>query len=71
MITTKAAQQRIAKIAPSIRRALSTADGCKAFSLGVREFRSDLTTNPGEDLIEAYDTGREFAHVVTLGRFAG
>jgi hypothetical protein len=37
-----------------------------AFFLGVREFRSDCTTNPGGDLIEAYDLGREWAHRVTF-----
>jgi len=38
----------------------------RAFLLGVREFRRDLTTHFGEDLIEVYDRGREFAHKVTL-----
>lgn len=44
---------------------------CKiqAFVLGVREFRSGVTSNPGEDLIEAYDTGRELAHRVTFRRW--
>lgn len=37
--------------------------------LGVKEFRLTSTTNPGEDLIEAYDAGRELAHLVTFRRF--
>jgi hypothetical protein len=41
----------------------------KAFLLGMREFRSDFTTNPGNDLIETYDAGREWAHRLTLRRF--
>jgi len=41
----------------------------RAFLLGVREFRRDLTTHFGEDLIEVYDRGREFAHKVTLRRW--
>lgn len=41
----------------------------RAFLLGVIEFRSDFTTNPGEDLIGIYDAGRELAHRVTLRRF--
>jgi hypothetical protein len=40
-----------------------------AFLLGVREFRSDCTTNPGDDLIEAYDSGREWAHRMTFRFF--
>lgn len=40
-----------------------------AFFLGVREFRSDCTTNPGGRLIEAYDAGREWAHRLTLRMF--
>lgn len=40
-----------------------------AFLLGMSEFRSDMTTNPGDDLIEAYDSGREWAHRVTFRRF--
>lgn len=40
-----------------------------AFFLGVIEFRSGCTTNPGDDLIEAYDSGREWAHRLTLRRF--
>ena len=41
----------------------------KAFVLGVVEFRHDYTTNPGEDLMETYDTGRELAHRLTLRRW--
>ncbi|MEI7652612.1 MAG: hypothetical protein WCJ96_11465 [Verrucomicrobiota bacterium] len=41
----------------------------KAFLLGMREFRIDFTTNPGEDLIPAYDHGRDLAHRLTLRRF--
>jgi hypothetical protein len=39
------------------------------FFLGMAEFRSDCTTNPGDDLIEAYDLGREWAHRLTFRRF--
>jgi hypothetical protein len=46
----------------------------RAFVLGVREFRSDLTTSfvghPDEyRMYEAYDKGRDLAHRVTLRRF--
>ena len=44
-------------------------DKLRAFILGIIEFRSDITTHFDESLIEAYDTGREFAHVVTLRYF--
>lgn len=40
-----------------------------AFLLGMWEFRSDLTTNPGDDLIEAYDAGRDMAHRLTFRRW--
>jgi hypothetical protein len=40
-----------------------------AFLLGAWEFRSNCTTNPGNDLIEAYDLGREWAHRLTFRRF--
>lgn len=33
----------------------------KAFICGVREFKLDITTHYGEDLIEWYDSGRELA----------
>ena len=41
----------------------------KAFLLGMAEFRSIWTTNPGEDLIEDYDAGRDLAHRLTLRRW--
>ncbi|WP_181155129.1 hypothetical protein [Burkholderia multivorans] len=42
----------------------------KAFWLGIREFRSDCTTAyDDDDLAQAYDRGREFAHRFTLRRF--
>jgi hypothetical protein len=40
----------------------------QAFLLGVREFRSDFTTNCG-DQDTAYEWGREIAHRVTLRHF--
>lgn len=40
-----------------------------AFLLGMWEFRSGFTTNPGDDLIETYDWGREWAHRLTLRFF--
>ena len=42
----------------------------KAFLLGMREFRSFITT-PMEDerAYNAYDWGREFAHRITFRRF--
>ena len=40
----------------------------KVFFIGVAEFRSDFTTNPG-DLIHAYDWGRELAHRATFRLF--
>jgi hypothetical protein len=39
------------------------------FLLGMLEFRSDWTTNPGTDHIEAYDAGRDLAHRLTLRHF--
>lgn len=39
------------------------------FLLGMWEFRSDLATNPGNNYIEVYDLGREWAHRLTLRRF--
>ncbi len=39
----------------------------RAFLLGIKEFRSDLTSSPEE--IEAYDWGREIAHRLTFRRF--
>lgn len=39
------------------------------FLLGMWEFRTDCTTNPGDDLIETYDKGRELAHRLTFRRW--
>ena len=41
----------------------------KVFILGMREFRTDYTTNPGESLMETYDRGRDTAHRLTLRRW--
>ena len=48
----------------------------KAFVLGIREFRYDMTTgfDTGDDdrdaaLYDAYDTGRELAHIATFRRY--
>ena len=41
----------------------------RAFLLGVREFRSDLTTHFDYPLIEDYDRGREWAHRLTFRRW--
>lgn len=41
----------------------------KAYWLGLIEFRHSFTSHPmhkGIDLIDWYDRGREFAHVITL-----
>jgi hypothetical protein len=39
----------------------------RAFLLGIREFRLDLTTHFEDDrLVLAYDWGREIAHRVTF-----
>jgi hypothetical protein len=46
----------------------------KAFLLGVREFRSDFTTAFGpdeDDLMLAYDWGREWAHRLTFRYWDG
>lgn len=41
-----------------------------AFWTGAREFRSSLTTAyDDDDLLLAYDRGREFMHRITLRRF--
>ena len=37
--------------------------------LGIREFRCGITTHFEEDLIEWYDRGREFAHILTFRLF--
>ena len=41
----------------------------RAFLLGMREFRMNYTTNPGEHLLESYDMGREYAHRLTFRRW--
>ena len=41
----------------------------KVFWLGAREFRLTCTTDPGEELREAYDWGREWAHRLTFRYF--
>lgn len=42
----------------------------RAAILGVREYRTDLTTSFEDyDLLDSYDCGRELAHIVTLRRF--
>ena len=41
----------------------------RAFLLGMWEFRSSYTTDPGDGLREIYDTGREWAHILTFRRF--
>lgn len=38
------------------------------FILGMRELRLSMTSHAGE-FIDAYDRGREMAHVLTLRRF--
>jgi hypothetical protein len=48
----------------------SRARACRAFLLGIREFRYGMTTHFEDlDLLEAYDTGRELAHKLTLRRY--
>jgi hypothetical protein len=42
----------------------------RAFLLGVREFRSDVTAHFDDwSLMETYDAGRELAHRLTLRLF--
>ena len=41
-------------------------EALRAFLLGMWEFRSGYTTNPGEHLIEIYDEGRDLAHRLTF-----
>lgn len=50
----------------------------KAFLLGMYEFRSDFTTNfdhidtdEGDELQERYDSGRDWAHALTLRHWDG
>lgn len=40
-----------------------------AFFWGMREFRLDLTRHYDGDLIESYDTGREWAHRLTFRHY--
>lgn len=41
-----------------------------AFIDGMREFRSAYTTHYNNlDLLDAYDRGREFMHILTFRRF--
>lgn len=40
-----------------------------AFLLGMFEFRSDWTTHFDGDLIETYDSGRDWAHRLTFRYF--
>lgn len=40
-----------------------------AFLLGMKEFRSDITTHFDESLINWYDWGREIAHRLTFRYF--
>lgn len=37
----------------------------QAYILGLLEFRSNVTTDVGPDLIEIYDAGRDKAHELT------
>ncbi len=48
---------------------MTTLRRLRAFILGLREFRQNATTHFDEDLIEAYDTGRDLAHKLTFRRF--
>lgn len=41
----------------------------RAFLLGMREFRSGVTTHFDYPLIETYDAGRELAHRVTFRKW--
>lgn len=41
----------------------------RIYLLGMREFRSDLTTHFDYPEIETYDRGRDMAHRLTLRRF--
>jgi hypothetical protein len=41
----------------------------KAFILGLKEFRSNITTHFESPEIEYYDLGRDLAHIFTFGRF--
>lgn len=39
------------------------------FILGMIEFRTELTSSVPDDYIETYDSGRDFAHRLTLRMF--
>lgn len=41
----------------------------KAFLLGVREFRQNVTTHFDYPLAMWYDAGRELCHILTLRKF--
>lgn len=41
----------------------------KVFLLGMKEFRQSVTTHPGNDFIEVYDSGRDLAHRITFRRW--
>jgi hypothetical protein len=45
------------------------AEQTKAFFKGMKEFRSDITTHYGVDLIEYYDSGRDLSHKLTFRIF--
>lgn len=40
-----------------------------AYLAGMAEFRRTYTWNPGEDLIETYDAGRDRMHALTFRRW--
>ncbi len=48
---------------------MKTLQAIRAFILGLREFRQSTTTHFDEDLIEAYDTGRDLAHRLTFRQY--
>jgi hypothetical protein len=50
-------------------KAASVAAEVHAFILGMREFRQNETTHFEENLIEVYDSGRDFAHKLTFRVF--
>lgn len=41
----------------------------QAFLLGIREFRSDVTTNLDSAYGHNYDKGRDFAHQITMRKW--
>ena len=44
-------------------------DRLRVYVMGMREYRESITTNPGEELIEFYDRGRDRAHALTMQRY--